>query len=183
MMCYQFFCFSKYPEELEKLEQERLALEATIKENDFEEGKRGICGFFRKAGTLNISRHETKRGKFQNNNFFLTLQWITFSPICKLDFASGMITLESKRKTWSRTYPMQTCLGGYNHLMQSSEHPLLVGQTVLKKNQTTLPSPSSPFARWTSQLSLCWILSVKISRQLLKSEEHRTSWGLFCWVF
>ncbi|XP_054244144.1 solute carrier family 12 member 1 isoform X1 [Indicator indicator] len=48
-------------EELEKLEQERLALEATIKENDFEEGKRGICAFFRKAGTLNISRHETKK--------------------------------------------------------------------------------------------------------------------------
>ncbi|NXD61532.1 S12A1 protein, partial [Eolophus roseicapillus] len=48
-------------EELEKLEQERLALEATIKENDFEEGKRGICGFFRKARTLNISKHETKK--------------------------------------------------------------------------------------------------------------------------
>ncbi|KAM6060516.1 solute carrier family 12 member 1 isoform 3-T4 [Theristicus caerulescens] len=48
-------------EELEKLEQERLALEATIKENDFEEGKSGICGFFRKASTLNISRHETKK--------------------------------------------------------------------------------------------------------------------------
>ncbi|NWQ76135.1 S12A1 protein, partial [Columbina picui] len=48
-------------EELEKLEQERLALEATIKENDFEEGKSGICGFFRKAGTLNISKHETKK--------------------------------------------------------------------------------------------------------------------------
>ncbi|XP_058667734.1 solute carrier family 12 member 1 isoform X3 [Ammospiza nelsoni] len=47
-------------EELEKLEQERLALEATIKENDFEEGKRGICGFFKKASTLNISKHETK---------------------------------------------------------------------------------------------------------------------------
>ncbi|XP_032556108.1 solute carrier family 12 member 1 isoform X2 [Chiroxiphia lanceolata] len=48
-------------EELEKLEQERLALEATIKENDFEEGKRGICGFFKKASTLNISKHETKK--------------------------------------------------------------------------------------------------------------------------
>ncbi|KAF1416359.1 Solute carrier family 12 member 1, partial [Eudyptula minor novaehollandiae] len=48
-------------EELEKLEQERLALEATIKENDFEEGKSGICGFLRKAGTLNISKHETKK--------------------------------------------------------------------------------------------------------------------------
>ncbi|KAK2539486.1 Slc12a1 [Columba livia] len=48
-------------EELEKLEQERLALEATIKENDFEEGKSGICGFFRKVGTLNISKHETKK--------------------------------------------------------------------------------------------------------------------------
>ncbi|XP_061203332.1 solute carrier family 12 member 1 isoform X2 [Neopsephotus bourkii] len=48
-------------EELEKLEQERLALEATIKENDFEEGKSGICGFFRKARTLNISKHETKK--------------------------------------------------------------------------------------------------------------------------
>ncbi|NXW03184.1 S12A1 protein, partial [Fregetta grallaria] len=48
-------------EELEKLEQERLALEATIKENDFEEGKSGIRGFFRKASTLNISKHETKK--------------------------------------------------------------------------------------------------------------------------
>ncbi|NXU15816.1 S12A1 protein, partial [Pardalotus punctatus] len=48
-------------EELEKLEQERLALEATIKENDFEEGKRGICGFFKKASTLNISKQETKK--------------------------------------------------------------------------------------------------------------------------
>ncbi|PKU48118.1 solute carrier family 12 member 1 [Limosa lapponica baueri] len=48
-------------EELEKLEQERLALEATIKENDFEEGKSGICGFFRKANMLNISKHETKK--------------------------------------------------------------------------------------------------------------------------
>ncbi|XP_061856351.1 solute carrier family 12 member 1 isoform X2 [Colius striatus] len=48
-------------EELEKLEQERLALEATIKENDFEEGTSGICGFFKKARTLNISKHETKK--------------------------------------------------------------------------------------------------------------------------
>ncbi|XP_041895012.1 solute carrier family 12 member 1 isoform X1 [Corvus kubaryi] len=48
-------------EELEKLEQERLALEATIKENDFEEGKRGICGFFKKASTLSISKHEIKK--------------------------------------------------------------------------------------------------------------------------
>ncbi|XP_009884444.1 PREDICTED: solute carrier family 12 member 1 isoform X1 [Charadrius vociferus] len=48
-------------EELEKLEQERLALEATIKENDFEEGKSGICGFFKKASILNISKHEKKK--------------------------------------------------------------------------------------------------------------------------
>ncbi|XP_010157671.1 PREDICTED: solute carrier family 12 member 1 isoform X1 [Eurypyga helias] len=48
-------------EELEKLEQERLALEATIRENDFEEGKSGFCGFFKKASTLNISKHETKK--------------------------------------------------------------------------------------------------------------------------
>ncbi|XP_055573317.1 solute carrier family 12 member 1 isoform X3 [Falco cherrug] len=48
-------------EELEKLEQERLALEATIKENDFEEGKSGICGFFRKASTFHIPKHETKK--------------------------------------------------------------------------------------------------------------------------
>ncbi|XP_064312443.1 solute carrier family 12 member 1 isoform X3 [Phalacrocorax carbo] len=48
-------------EELEKLEQERLALEATIKENYFEEGKSGICGFFRKASALNISKHETTK--------------------------------------------------------------------------------------------------------------------------
>ncbi|NXJ63633.1 S12A1 protein, partial [Rostratula benghalensis] len=48
-------------EELEKLEQERLALEATIKENDFEEGKSGIRGFFSKANMLSISKHETKK--------------------------------------------------------------------------------------------------------------------------
>uniref|UniRef100_A0A8C4V8X2 Solute carrier family 12 member 3 n=1 Tax=Falco tinnunculus TaxID=100819 RepID=A0A8C4V8X2_FALTI len=48
-------------EELEKLEQERLALEATIKENDFEEGKSGICGFFKKASTFHIPKHETKK--------------------------------------------------------------------------------------------------------------------------
>ncbi|KAM6125368.1 solute carrier family 12 member 1 isoform 1-T1 [Phoenicopterus ruber ruber] len=48
-------------EELEKLEQERLALEATIKENDFEEGKSGICGVFRKANMLNISKRDTKK--------------------------------------------------------------------------------------------------------------------------
>ncbi|XP_065589967.1 solute carrier family 12 member 1 isoform X2 [Cyrtonyx montezumae] len=47
-------------EELEKLEQERLALEATIKENEFEEEKSGICGFFRKARQLNITKHEAK---------------------------------------------------------------------------------------------------------------------------
>ncbi|KFO99497.1 Solute carrier family 12 member 1 [Calypte anna] len=57
----QFPYFSQYTEELEKLEQERLALEATIKENDFEERKSGICGFFRKATTLNISKHELKK--------------------------------------------------------------------------------------------------------------------------
>ncbi|XP_069723056.1 solute carrier family 12 member 1 isoform X2 [Phaenicophaeus curvirostris] len=48
-------------EELEKLEQERLALEATIKENDFEEGKSGICGLFKKATTLTITKRETKK--------------------------------------------------------------------------------------------------------------------------
>ncbi|NXC44175.1 S12A1 protein, partial [Penelope pileata] len=48
-------------EELEKLEQERLALEATIKENEFEEERSGICGFFRKAKKLNITKHETKK--------------------------------------------------------------------------------------------------------------------------
>ncbi|NXL27558.1 S12A1 protein, partial [Glaucidium brasilianum] len=53
-------------EELEKLEQERLALEATIKENDFEEGRSGIRGFFKKASTLNISKHETKKGSTIN---------------------------------------------------------------------------------------------------------------------
>lgn len=87
-MCYQFPYFLQYTEEFEKLEQERLALEATIKENDFEEGKSGICGFFRKASSFNFSKHETKKGKFQNDNFFLTLQHITFSPMCKLDFDS-----------------------------------------------------------------------------------------------
>uniref|UniRef100_A0A8C2UBC2 Solute carrier family 12 member 1 n=1 Tax=Coturnix japonica TaxID=93934 RepID=A0A8C2UBC2_COTJA len=53
-------------EELEKLEQERLALEATIKENEFEEEKSGICGFFRKARKLNITKHEMKNGNTIN---------------------------------------------------------------------------------------------------------------------
>uniref|UniRef100_A0A8V0ZD43 Solute carrier family 12 member 1 n=1 Tax=Gallus gallus TaxID=9031 RepID=A0A8V0ZD43_CHICK len=56
----QFPYVSQYTEELEKLEQERLALEATIKENEFDEEKSGICGFFRKARKLNITKHEAK---------------------------------------------------------------------------------------------------------------------------
>ncbi|XP_025901538.1 solute carrier family 12 member 1 isoform X1 [Nothoprocta perdicaria] len=48
-------------EELEKLEQERLALEAAIKDNEFEEGKPGFCGFLRKATKLSISKQETKK--------------------------------------------------------------------------------------------------------------------------
>jgi len=73
MMCSQFPYVSQYTEELEKLEQERLALEATIKENEFDEEKSGICGFFRKARKLNITKHEAKNGKFQKENFSLTL--------------------------------------------------------------------------------------------------------------
>ncbi|KGL94235.1 Solute carrier family 12 member 1 [Charadrius vociferus] len=61
VMCNRYPYYSQYTEELEKLEQERLALEATIKENDFEEGKSGICGFFKKASILNISKHEKKK--------------------------------------------------------------------------------------------------------------------------
>lgn len=95
-----------------------MALEATIKENDFEEGKSGICGFLRKAGTLNISKHETKKGKFQNDNFSPTLQRITFSPIYKLDFDSKAKTPEVHRSPRNRTYPVQTCLGGHNLVMQ-----------------------------------------------------------------
>lgn len=117
-MCYQFPYFSQHTEELEKLEQERLALEATIKENDFEEEKSGICGFFKKASTLNISKHETKKGKFQNN-FSLTLQCITFSSIYKLDSDSKVKTPEPHRSLWNRTYPVQTCLGGHNHVTQN----------------------------------------------------------------
>lgn len=50
-------------EELEKLEQERLALEATIKDNDCEEGNGGIRGLFKKAGKLNITKPTAKKGK------------------------------------------------------------------------------------------------------------------------
>uniref|UniRef100_A0A8C7EHD9 Solute carrier family 12 member 1 n=1 Tax=Nothoprocta perdicaria TaxID=30464 RepID=A0A8C7EHD9_NOTPE len=53
-------------EELEKLEQERLALEAAIKDNEFEEGKPGFCGFLRKATKLSISKQETKKGNTIN---------------------------------------------------------------------------------------------------------------------
>lgn len=109
VMCYQFPYFSQYIEELEKLEQERLALEATIKENDFEEGKSGICGFFRKVGTLNISKHETKKGKFQTDSFFSTLQCTTSSPTGQNSCAALL----------DRTCPVQTCPGGHNLAMQS----------------------------------------------------------------
>lgn len=112
-MCYQFPYFLQYTEEFEKLEQERLALEATIKENDFEEGKSGICGFFRKASSFNFSKHETKKGKFQNDNFFLTLQHFH-------QCANWTLTLSQKhRRPCNRTYPMQSCLGGHNHVTQN----------------------------------------------------------------
>lgn len=50
-------------EELERLEQERLALEATIKDNESEEGNGGIRGLFKKAGKLNITKPTPKKGK------------------------------------------------------------------------------------------------------------------------
>ncbi|XP_030104748.1 solute carrier family 12 member 1 isoform X3 [Mus musculus] len=48
-------------DELEKLEQERLALEAAIKDNECEEGKGGIRGLFKKAGKLNITKPAPKK--------------------------------------------------------------------------------------------------------------------------
>ncbi|XP_076785786.1 solute carrier family 12 member 1 isoform X4 [Arvicanthis niloticus] len=48
-------------DELEKLEQERLALEAAIKDNECEEGKGGIRGLLKKAGKLNISKPAPKK--------------------------------------------------------------------------------------------------------------------------
>ncbi|XP_026504335.1 solute carrier family 12 member 1 isoform X1 [Terrapene carolina triunguis] len=48
-------------EELEKLEQERLALEATIQDNEFEEESHGIRGLFGKARKFNITKHVTKK--------------------------------------------------------------------------------------------------------------------------
>ncbi|KAM5178354.1 solute carrier family 12 member 1 isoform 3-T3 [Callospermophilus lateralis] len=48
-------------DELEKLEQERLALEATIKDNECEEGSGGIRGLFKKAGKLNITKPTPKK--------------------------------------------------------------------------------------------------------------------------
>ncbi|GAB5572483.1 solute carrier family 12 member 1 isoform X1 [Prionailurus iriomotensis] len=47
--------------ELEKLEQERLALEATIKDNECEEGSGGIRGLFKKASQLNITKPTPKK--------------------------------------------------------------------------------------------------------------------------
>ncbi|XP_005603119.1 solute carrier family 12 member 1 isoform X2 [Equus przewalskii] len=48
-------------DELEKLEQERLALEATIKDNECEEGSGGIRGLFKKAGKLAITKPTPKK--------------------------------------------------------------------------------------------------------------------------
>lgn len=46
------------------MEQERLALEATIKDNESEEGGGGIRGLFKKAGKLNITKPTSKKGKY-----------------------------------------------------------------------------------------------------------------------
>ncbi|XP_069480895.1 solute carrier family 12 member 1 isoform X1 [Ambystoma mexicanum] len=48
-------------DELEKLEQERQALEATIKDNDFEEGNRGIRRLFSKANKLTMTTPVPKK--------------------------------------------------------------------------------------------------------------------------
>ncbi|KAJ1180533.1 hypothetical protein NDU88_005754 [Pleurodeles waltl] len=48
-------------DELQKLEQERLALEATIKENEFEEGNRGIRRLFNKASKMSMPKPVPKK--------------------------------------------------------------------------------------------------------------------------
>ncbi|XP_026374218.3 solute carrier family 12 member 1 isoform X3 [Ursus arctos] len=53
-------------DELEKLEQERLALEATLKDNECEEGSRGIRGLFKKASKLNITKPAPKKDSSVN---------------------------------------------------------------------------------------------------------------------
>lgn len=58
----KWFCLLS-SDELEKLEQERLALEATIKDNECEEGSGGIRGLFKKAGKLTITKPTPKKGK------------------------------------------------------------------------------------------------------------------------
>ncbi|KAF7241514.1 Solute carrier family 12 member 1 [Varanus komodoensis] len=50
-------------EELKKLEQERQALEATIKDSEFEEVNCGIHGFFRRVTKLNITKTMPRKGK------------------------------------------------------------------------------------------------------------------------
>ncbi|XP_075431769.1 solute carrier family 12 member 1 isoform X2 [Ascaphus truei] len=47
--------------EMERLEQERLALEATIRDNEFQEGNRGIRKLFNKASKLNMAKHLSKK--------------------------------------------------------------------------------------------------------------------------
>ncbi|XP_020016136.1 solute carrier family 12 member 1 isoform X3 [Castor canadensis] len=54
-------------DELEKLERERLALEATIKDNDCEGASGGIRGLFKKAGKLNISKPTPKKDSSINS--------------------------------------------------------------------------------------------------------------------
>ncbi|KAM4678153.1 solute carrier family 12 member 1 isoform 1-T1 [Discoglossus pictus] len=48
-------------DELQRLEEERLALEATIKENEFQEESHGIRKFFHKSHKLNITKHSSKK--------------------------------------------------------------------------------------------------------------------------
>ncbi|XP_015671707.1 solute carrier family 12 member 1 [Protobothrops mucrosquamatus] len=49
-------------EELKKMEQERQALEATLKDNEFEEQNYGIRRFFRRTTKLNFSKTMPKKG-------------------------------------------------------------------------------------------------------------------------
>ncbi|XP_053318241.1 solute carrier family 12 member 1 isoform X1 [Spea bombifrons] len=48
-------------DELQRLEQERLALEATIRENEFQDGKRGFRKFFNKTSKMNITTQSSKK--------------------------------------------------------------------------------------------------------------------------
>lgn len=98
--------------------------------------------------------------------------------------ANWTLTLSQKhRRPCNRTYPMQSCLGGHNHVMQNTVSIHCWLDTLPHTTQPICTPPSPSPGHLLQELSFCWILFVKNSTWFLKFEEYRTSWVWFCCFF